>query len=90
MTHTKCFLFFSLYISAATLHNNAVAAAKLAAQTAGSVPTAGKVTLCWHRLQSHTRPGNENRNLLASILILDTLIALKMMIEASPVQFRSI
>lgn len=44
MTHTKV-LFFSLYISAATLHNNAVAAAKLAAQTTGSVPTAGKVTL---------------------------------------------
>lgn len=70
MTHTQSsFLFFSLYISAATLHNNAVAAAKLAAQTTGSVPAAGKVTLRWHRLQPDTKPGGGNRNILAFVLI---------------------
>lgn len=72
MTHKD---FFSLYIRAATLHNNAVAAAKLSAQLTGPVPTAGKVTLPWHRLQPNRKTGNENRNLLASILIWGTVMA---------------
>lgn len=68
MTHTF-FFFFPFYISPATLHNNAVAAAKLAARRTGTAPAAGKVTLSWHWLQPDTKPGNENRTLLASTLI---------------------